>query len=42
MVAELSQPGILAPCQPARRSISCRLTPSADPGPALARLRAWS
>lgn len=39
MVAELSQPGILAPCLPAGRSIACRLAPSGDPGPALARLR---
>lgn len=39
MVAHLSQPGILAPCHPAGRSIAYRLTPSGDPLPALARLR---
>lgn len=39
MVADLSQPGILASCLAAGRSMSYRLAPSGDPRPALVRLR---
>jgi porphyrinogen peroxidase len=39
MVAHLSQPGILEPCQPVGRSLAYRVATGADPRSALARLR---